>query len=473
VVEGVEDVEVIEGIHLDHLTWITSTPSTTLTTSTVSTSFDVAIVGAGVAGLAAMRYLEERGIRTCVLEARDRIGGRIYTVRDSGVPHPIELGAEFVHGSAPELLAIARQAGLLLYAVEGERWQSRRGRLTKLEDFWEQLETVSKHLDARKADRSFADFLDDAPGGRTATAARSLARAFVEGFHAADARRISTRALADGGIPSDEEERRQLRVGDGYDHVPGWLAGGFLDRIITGAVVERIDWEEDGVELSISRRTEPATTMTARAAIITVPLGVLLTPPGEPGAITFAPSLPILDRVRGRLTMGSVVRVILLFRDRWWVDRPRGDSLESMSFLHGDSGDVQVWWSLHPAQVPVMVGWAGGPAAIRLAGRDPQEIQDRAVTALAKNLGLPRRRVSSRVEACWTHDWESDPFARGAYSYALVGGSEAAAELARAIKGTLWFAGEAADSEGRNGTVHGAIGSGRRAAASVVRALDP
>ena len=72
----------------------------------------------------------------------------------------------------------------------------------------------------------------------------------------------------------------------------------------------------------------------------------------------------------------------------------------------------------------------------------------------------------------WTHDWNLDPFARGAYSYSMVGGKNAAAQLAKGVEGTLWFAGEAADAEGRNGTVNGAIGSGRAAAKAVKRALD-
>ncbi|HJU69297.1 MAG TPA: NAD(P)/FAD-dependent oxidoreductase [Gemmatimonadaceae bacterium] len=433
---------------------------------------DVAIVGAGAAGLAAMRALEERGIRTCVLEARDRIGGRIYTLRDPRLAHPIELGAEFVHGSAPELLEIGRQARLLLYAVEGERWRSRAGRLSRLEDFWDQLQTITEHLDARKADQSFEDFLRDAPGGRRAAEARAMARAFVEGFHAAAAHLISTKALADGGIPSDEEEQRQLRVADGYDRVPEWLAGNLGDRIAINAAVERIEWHPGAIELLVRKSNGGSATVNARAAIITVPLGVLLATGSGEGVIAFAPRPPVLDRIRECLTMGSVIRVSILFRDRWWTERRRGDSLESMSFLHGDSGDVRVWWSLHPAQLPVMVGWAGGPAASRLGGRSAEEIGDLALGALARNFGIPRRRVSSQVEAFWTHDWQGDPFSRGAYSYALVGGAESAAELARPIRSTLWFAGEAADPEGRNGTVHGAIGSGRRAAQSVARVLE-
>jgi monoamine oxidase len=435
---------------------------------------DVAIVGAGVAGLAAMQVLEERGIRTLVLEARNRIGGRIRTLRDRRLPHPVEVGAEFVHGSAPELDEIARAAGLTLYAVDGDRWRSHGGRLTLLEDFWERLGTVARRLDARKADRSFAEFLDDAPGGRRSADARALARSFVEGFHAADARRISVRALADGGIPEDREDQRQLRIADGYDRVPEWLARDRRDRVATESVVERIEWTRGAVELSV-RTTAGRDAVAARAAILTVPLGVLLATAGELGAIAFSPPLPMLDRVRRCLTMGSVVRVTLLFRDRWWTERmrsvPRDESLEAMSFLHGDAGHLPVWWTMYPVQSPVMVGWVGGPAAARFADRSTEEIRDRAVAALAANLGVSRRRVERQLEGGWTHDWQHDPFARGAYSYALVGGSDAATQLARAVEGTLWVAGEAADPEGRNGTVHGAIASGRRAARSVLRAL--
>ena len=81
---------------------------------------DVVVVGAGVSGLAAARALRERGVRVEVLEARDRIGGRIFTHRDPRAPAPIELGAEFMHGSAPEVMAIVREAGLLAVDISGE-----------------------------------------------------------------------------------------------------------------------------------------------------------------------------------------------------------------------------------------------------------------------------------------------------------------------------------------------------------------
>jgi monoamine oxidase len=79
--------------------------------------------------------------------------------------------------------------------------------------------------------------------------------------------------------------------------------------------------------------------------------------------------------------------------------------------------------------------------------------------------------MRSQVEETWMHDWVHDPFARGAYSYSMVGGAEAPRALARPLAGTLFFAGEATDTEGATGTVHGAIASGRRAARQAIKAI--
>ncbi|HJU90753.1 MAG TPA: NAD(P)/FAD-dependent oxidoreductase [Gemmatimonadaceae bacterium] len=443
----------------------------------VPSECDVAIVGAGAAGLAAMRALEEKGIRTCVLEARERIGGRIHTVRDDRVPHPIELGAEFVHGSAPELLQIVRDARLLASLVEGKRLRKRGDRLVAVDDFWKELHKVFRHLDDKGPDRSFAEFLDDSPGGRGAAEARVLARQFVQGFHAADVTRASAHALAHGGSPSeDEDEQRMLRVDSGYDRIAEWLSRGYAHRIRLRTVVEQVRWERGAAELTArSQGAAATTTVNARAVVVTVPLGVLIADWGETGRIEFDPRLEVIAETRRRLTMGSVRRVTMLFRERWWTKRlaaaPKNASLEAMSFLHGDAGDITVWWTSHPSYLPMVVGWAGGPAATRLGGLAPDEMQDRAVKSLAANLGVSSRRVESQLEAFWTHDWERDPFSRGAYSYALVGGAKWAGRLARPIAKTIWLAGEAADVEVRTGTVHGAIGSGRRAAKEIARMM--
>jgi monoamine oxidase len=113
------------------------------------------------------------------------------------------------------------------------------------------------------------------------------------------------------------------------------------------------------------------------------------------------------------------------------------------------------------------VAWSGGPPAAELTGKKPEEVAARAFRDLAEQSGISRRRIESRVEGLWLHDWNGDPFARGAYSYARVGGSKAAKSLARPVEGTLFFAGEATDTGGRIGTVEGAIATGLRAAKQV------
>jgi monoamine oxidase len=172
--------------------------------------------------------------------------------------------------------------------------------------------------------------------------------------------------------------------------------------------------------------------------------------------------------------MGSVARITVLFREPFWESRAfrrktKGESLANMSFLQSSDDDVPVWWTSSPVRGSKLVGWAGGPKAARLVARGPAEVETRAIAALARVLGVQRRRVASLVEQCWYHDWLNDPFTRGAYSYGLVDGSRSAKQLARPVDNTLFFAGEAADGEGRTGTVHGAMGTGYRAAAAVLR----
>ncbi len=174
--------------------------------------------------------------------------------------------------------------------------------------------------------------------------------------------------------------------------------------------------------------------------------------------------------------MGDALRVVLRLRELPWERHGppgRDDAAERrarMGFLQTRSSPFQTWWTAYPLRFPLLVAWAGGPEATALAGRDADDLAGAAVTALAASLGLPRRRVASRVLATWTHDWTSDPYARGAYSYVRVGGVGSSRRLARPVLSTLFFAGEATDEE-RLGTVEGALASGLRAARQVERAL--
>jgi monoamine oxidase len=430
---------------------------------------DVVVIGAGAAGIAAARALHNEGISVVVLEARERIGGRVFTHRGGHTPVPIELGAEFIHGSAEAVHQLLDDAHLTSVDIAGQRYAATSRGLQRVDGFWEQLDRVMRRLPKPPArDRTFREFLNTRPGGRRLARARRLALQWVEGFHAADPRVISAHALADGGWPADDvQERRLGRVIDGYDRVIEWLAGPIASRIRLGAIVTHIGWQHGSVEVHVQHPDrQPRFAIEARAAIIAVPLGVLNASPGDVGAIEFVPPLDGKRAALDRLKVGSVVRAVMRLREPVWT--PKDDTL---SFLHSNDPDFPTWWTSYPMRTSVIVGWRGGPGARRLSQLGADELESRAVTSLARQLRISRQRLRALVDCFWTHDWEHDPFARGAYSYVAVGGSDATAALARPLRRTLFFAGEAADTEGGTGTVDGAISSGRRAAKQVLRVL--
>src|SRR5947209_498695 len=440
--------------------------------------FDVAVVGAGVAGLAAAGELRRRGLRVVVLEARDRVGGRILTYHDERVPVPIELGAEFLHGDTPETDRVLRESGLLALDVAGEHWRAEHGRVLPHRDVWTRIDRVLGLIAPEAPDVSFADFLAGRPGGRARDRDREAARRFVEGFDAADAARLSTRSLAaERGEAPSGSARRVGRVVSGYDRMAEWMAHRLADDVHLEAPVSEIEWTRGEVELNLQPRADDdlPPRISARAAVVTVPVAVLKAPPEEPGGLRFRPDLPRVRQALELLEMGTAVRLAVWFRDLPWT-RPlpglaRGKSLERLGFLHTADPAFGVWWSAYPARAPLAVAWSGGPPAAALARQGRSAIEDRALRGLAGQLGVSRRRIESAVLDLWLHPWHEDPYSRGAYSYALVGGAEAGRRLARPVEGTLFFAGEATDTEGRIGTIEGALASGLRAAKQAASAL--
>ena len=436
---------------------------------------DVVVIGAGAAGLAAARKLREQGVRVTVLEARQRIGGRIHTLYDSRSSLPIELGAEFLHGEAEEVREIADESGLTIVDIRGCRWESARGRFSPIDDFWERLDRILSRADAsRTPDRSLASFLAEQPGGRRFAENRKLTREFVEGFHAAELGRISERAVAQGGNPGEDPvEQGIARLLEGYASVPDRLAARLRSSIRLGRVVSSIRWRPGGVEVTALTADGATELVRSSAAIVTVPVSLLHASARGRGALVFSPEVPSVRAAAACAAMGHVQRIVVL------LDAPivellperRKAKLAGLTFIHARGVAIPVWWTSAPIRSGMVVGWAGGPPAMALEERRGG-IRGSTISALAQTFGLSRATVARHVTGMFTHDWTRDRYCRGAYSYSVVGGSDVGERLSRPVSGTLFFAGEAADSEGRSGTVHGAIASGYHAARQVLRAFS-
>jgi monoamine oxidase len=318
-----------------------------------------------------------------------------------------------------------------------------------------------------------AALIAERPGGHRFAEDRRLASEFVEGFHAAELDRISERAVASGGNPGEsQEEQRMARLLEGYDTIPSWLASPVQRSVRLGHVVTSIEWSRGRARVMARSKAGTLTTLSAKAVIVTIPISLLHPDSRGRGAIAFSPEIPVVRQAASRLAMGQVQRIGVL------LDRPlvellgerRRMQLTRAAFVLARGVDVPAWWTSYPLRTGLLIGWAGGPGAIALAD-DPSRLASRALRSLADVFGVTTRLIDRHLVRTFSHDWTHDPYSRGAYSYPLVNGSDAATALARPVSATLFFAGEATDAEGRNGTVHGAIASGQRAAAHAHRAL--
>jgi monoamine oxidase len=403
----------------------------------MSVQVDAIVIGAGAAGLAAARDLKDAGRDVLVIEARDRIGGRIHTLRPSGWPLPIEAGAEFVHGLPPALLPLVHRKELPSggHHLEG---------LRPADELWK---SVMEKLDSLPAgrERSVQEAFSTLRWKlRTSREERQLAAAFVEGFNAARLDRASLKAIKQQTMASEAiEGDRIARLPRGYDEVPRKLARGL--RIELRAQVRTIRWRRSGVTVLAGRERYEAA-----HAVITLPLSIL-----QAGVVRFDPELPPWKRrAIAALAMGPVVKIALLFDKPQWPD--------DLVFLHARGAPVPTFWRMLPSREPALMGWAASRNALRLSPRNAVAL---AVDSLSAALHKRVRPADARV-----FDWQRDPFSRGAYSFVPVGALPAQRALARSV-GPLFFAGEAAHFGGACGTVHGAIETGQLAAAELLEEL--
>ncbi len=431
---------------------------------------DVIVVGAGAAGIAAALRLAEERVRVIVLDGRDRAGGRVRWESVGSVDVPAEVGAEFIHGDAPETSAFLHDAGLAKVATGETAWTcGSDGVLRQADDDFDPGDLFERAR-ALDADESVETFLGRFAGDPNLVAQTRRARAFVEGFEAADPSRASVRAIAD-------------ELGSGVDATSARPVGSYAPLFASLATrcaragidlrlnttVERIAWEPGAATVAARGADGDALTLRARCVVVTVPVGVLQQRDGAV-PLAFEPPLPAEKRTALRgLAMGHAARVTLAFRTPFW-ETLDGGRYRDAAFFRCEEGAFAAFWTQLPLRSRTIVAWAGGPRATALAGYAAAALVDRARDEFGAMFG-ERERARAECEGGVTHDWTTDPLACGAYSYVVTGGADARAALGTPLGGTLFFAGEATAADGQGGTVSGAFASGLRAASEAAQAV--
>jgi monoamine oxidase len=433
---------------------------------------EVIVIGGGVAGLAAACELAAAGIKVTLLEARGRLGGRAFTEQCDSFPIPIELGAEFIHGKPPELLAVLEGAKLTFCDVSEHHWFIDQGVLTRSVDFWDKVMELMGHMSVDKPDQSFREFVNSWPDDPESRKAKAAVLTFVEGFHAARPERIGVHGLIKA-IEAEQEidGERSFRMLSGYSGLVQWLREQAESRganIHVNTIVKEIHWKPQDVAVICTSGADQRT-FRATAVVITLPLSVL-----QASAVLFVPELPAeKQKAISGLEMGQVVKITFQFRTRFWESlhlKGLNDSLSELGFLHDPELMFPTWWTLLPVRAPFLIGWVGGPKAEILLQRDQESVLQEALASLSHLLNVPLDFLQREFQAGYFHNWQEDEFSLGAYAYVSVNGLPLQESLAKPLANTLFFAGEAT-SVGHIGTVHGALHSGQRAAREILAQL--
>lgn len=419
-----------------------------------STSADVLVLGAGIAGLAAARTLVDKGLSVIILEARNRVGGRMWT--DSSLGLPLDLGASWIHGvNGNPITELAKQFGVktvstddengIAFAADGsELPDDEFARMEALfKDIYEEVATMQEDTDE---DMSLQEAFNEVLASRDLSEEDLRRLNYYAYIGTALEYGADMKDLSLWEWDQDEEfSGEEVIFPGGYNQITDGLAKGLDIRLET--VVKTVRYSSDGVEVETS-----AGSFVADKAVVTFPLGVL-----KQALVKFEPPLPeSKQEAIDRLAMGVLNKVYLKFPETFW-----DEDVQTISYMGEELGEWGDWLSFVPfTGEPVLMAFHGGDKGFEIEDLSDDEIRAGAMNTLRMMFGddIPE------PEGMLITRWGKDPFAFGAYSHIppFASGDDYDALFAP-VDDVLFFAGEATSREYPS-TVHGAYLSGVAAA---------
>jgi monoamine oxidase len=426
-------------------------------------AIEVLIIGAGAAGLAAAAKLSENGFRITILEARDRIGGRIFTYPGTEFSTVVEGGAEFIHGKLKTTLALLNTFKINYNSTAGNWYRVKNGEVEKMDAFIENYKLLEKHLKEMKEDLSVNDFLNFHFPAEEHTAFKESVINFVEGYDAADASRASTLNFKEEWLKDDDDQ--QYRIEGGYTRLMEALQTSVTShggRIHLNAVVKEIRWNKKNAVVV----THDNKKFTASKIVVTVPPPLLYDGRRKAG-INFSPPLANISTAASETGYGTVIKIAMEFSEKFW----KNPGFKKAGWILSDE-QIPTWWTQLPAENMLLTGWIAGPKAEKLSTESDDSIIKIALQSLSSIFKIPVSNLKSMITASKVFNWRSDPYAVGAYSYATLNRLKNIHILNQPVEDILYFAGEALEQD-NSGTVEAALCSGFKVANKILHLHPP
>ena len=430
---------------------------------------DIIIVGAGAAGLMAAYALSKTNLKITVLEARNRIGGRINTLHDKKFSIPIESGAEFIHGKLKYTLQLLNEAGIGYKKMEGKIWKLKNGNLQKNESFIEEENELAKCLKELKEDITVEKFLKkNFPGDKYAELRKSVKK-FVEGYDAANATRASSFALRE---ELEQQDENQYRIEGGYIKLMRYLekkckATNFIIKLST--IVKKINRPKGMVEI----KTTNGKIYRANKVIVTIPIPLLSDKTTNEGSIQFTPALPQIQKAIKKMGYGAVIKISIQFKNAFWEKQSDIEikrKMNNLGFLFTQAR-IPTWWTQLPNKTPILTGWLAGPQAAALKEASDNTILTMAIDSLSGIFGINKKILNQQIISSSVFNWGAQPFSMGAYTYATVETKEARNVLSEPIDNCIFISGEAVYDGPAGSTVEAALRSGLICAGKILTGL--
>jgi monoamine oxidase len=406
--------------------------------------FEVVVVGGGAAGIAAARVLHDAGVDCLIVEARERLGGRAWTVSEAAKKTPIDLGCGWLHSADRNPWREIAEAQGRTIDKTPPPWMrpvidvnfpepDQKGYFEAVRAFWTRVGDFPE----TGADVPASSLLE--PKNRW----NGLIGAVGTYLSGAELSKLSARDFS-----RYEDTGVNFRVVEGYgativDHAHGL-------PVKLGCAVRAIDHSGKRIRIETGEGT-----ITADAAIVTLPSALI-----AEEAIRFTPALPEKVEAAAGLPLGLADKVFFS------LDRPEEFESDSRLFARTDRSNIGSY-HFRPFGRPQIEGYFGGALAADLEAAGDDALVDFALGELTAVLGSA---FAKRVKPIGTHRWKADEFARGSYSYAVPGKADCRVVLAAPVDGRIFFAGEAC-SRGDYSTAHGAYLTGIAAADQAIAAL--